>query len=341
MNFELKYDLRNPEPWRRPWVDVYQDFLDQVAWADEHGFDAVHLHEHHFSEDGYLPSPFVAAAAIAARTTRIRIRISLVLLPLKHPVQVAEEAAVLDIVSGGRLDLMVGAGSRPEEFAGYGIDLRQRPSLMEEGVEIIRRCWEEERFDFHGKHWQLDGVAVQPKPVQQPRPRIIMGGASPAAARRAARIADGFAPSSPAVLQDWREAMIAEGRDPDAQPALPMTPAIGPKNFLGVALDPDAAWARIAPHALYESNAYARWGGGTRKTVYELATDPEELRRSGSYGVLTPDEVIALGRELIAAGEPRRLLFHPMMAGLPREVGQESLHLVASQVMPAFAAERG
>ena len=174
MDFEIKYDLRNPAAWRKPWADVYAHFLDQVVWADDNGFDTVMLHEHHFSDDGYLPSPFTAAAAIAARTRRIRIRLALVLLPLKHPVQVAEDAAVLDIISGGRLEVVVGAGYVPGEFEGYGISIKQRPSRMEEAVEIIKRCWSEEEFSHTGKHWTLRNVRVMPKPLQQPM-KLLMG----------------------------------------------------------------------------------------------------------------------------------------------------------------------
>ncbi|MBI2867676.1 MAG: LLM class flavin-dependent oxidoreductase, partial [Chloroflexi bacterium] len=121
MHFRARFDLRNPPQWRQPFDRFYAQFLDQVAWLDAHGFDRVSLSEHHFVEDGYLPSPFTMAAAIAARTKRIRIHLSIVVLPLKHPVQVAEDAAVVDILSGGRLDLAVAGGYRNDEFEGYGI----------------------------------------------------------------------------------------------------------------------------------------------------------------------------------------------------------------------------
>src|SRR5207302_11362216 len=109
MKFGLGYDLRNSPRFARPFEVLYGEFLDQVEWADNHGFDSVSLPEHHFSDDGYVPSPFVAAGAIGARTRRMRIGISLILLPLKHPVQAAEDAAVVDIITRGRLDLTVGA----------------------------------------------------------------------------------------------------------------------------------------------------------------------------------------------------------------------------------------
>ena len=262
MDFEIKYDLRNPPAWRKPWADVYAHFLDQVVWADDNGFTTVMLHEHHFSDDGYLPSPFTAAAAIAARTRRIRIRLALVLLPLKHPVQVAEDAAVLDIISGGRLEVVVGAGYVPGEFEGYGISIKQRPSRMEEAVEIIKRCWSEDEFSHTGKHWTLRNVRVMPKPLQQPM-KLLMGASSPVAARRAARIADGFMAPNPLFIGPWREEMLALGKDPGpaAEPGTPSPPG----NFLHVAHDPDAAWKAIGParaarvELLRDVGRVARW----------------------------------------------------------------------------------
>ena len=338
MQFAIRYDLRNPPGWRRPFDQLYGQFLDQVAWADARGFSQVGLSEHHFAEDGYLPSMFVAAAAAAARTKKIRLRLGLVLLPLKHPVQVAEDAAIVDIISGGRLDMMVGGGYRLAEFEGYGISMKQRPGRMDEGVEIIRRCWEEEEFSFQGRYWTLKNVRAIPKPVQKPRPKIGMGGSSPAAARRAARLADYFSPTAPKLMKFWREEMLRLGKDPG--PEIPPPPANAPKhprNFLHVARDPKAAWKTIGKHALWESNSYASWAGGLKFGVYQATTDPDALVAGGSYVVMTPEQAVALGKAM-DANDPggATLTFHPLMGGMPYELGQECLELVAKEVMPHF-----
>ena len=339
MEFQIKYDLRNPPAWRKPWDQHYGQFLDQVAWADENGFDTVVLHEHHFAEDGYLPSPFVAGAAIAARTKRIRIRLGLILLPLKHPVQVAEDAAVLDIISGGRLELVLGAGYVPAEFEGYGISIKQRPSRMEEAINIIQRCFEEDSFDYEGRYWNLRNVRLMPKPLQQPRPKIIMGASSAVATERAARLADEFMPSSPAFIDTWRKARVALGRDPGPAPAADAPNP--PGNFLCVARDPDAVWARVAPHALWESNSYAGWAAARGGGNYVATDDDSQLRASGAYAVLPPEQVVELALAMIDKQTmPNRLLFHPMMGGMPHEVGQESLDLVVSEIMPAVRSTR-
>jgi len=335
MELELRYDLRNPPAWRRDWAGLYADFLGQVEWADANGFSRVTLSEHHFSEDGYLPSSLTMGAAVAARTTSIQIALSLVLLPLKHPVQVAEDAAVVDVLSGGRLELTVGAGYRPEEFAGYGVAMSERAARVEESIEIIARCWEEDGFDYEGRFWTLRGVDVQPKPVQRPRPRIVMGGSSEVAARRAARIAGGFAANHPEHAAAWRDEVRRLGRDPGDDRARPSIPKGIPTNFLLVARDPDAAWDTVAPHALYESNSYARWSAARGNSPYRAATSGDDLRTNGTYGALSPDEVTTLVRAHEVDGAVARLVFHPLMGGMPFELGQAGLQLVIDEVAPA------
>ncbi len=337
MQFSIRYDLRNPATSKRSFADFYAQFLDQVAWADEHGFASVALSEHHFSPDGYLPSLFVMAGAIAARTKKMRISLGLVLLPLKHPVQVAEDAAIVDILSNGRLNLILGAGYRQEEYDGYGIPMTERPSRMAEGIQIIRKCWTEEGFDFTGKYWQLKGVNVIPKPVQKPHPRIIMGGTTPTAGRIAARYADAFGPDMPSAMQAYRDEMRKLGKDPG--PEVAPLPADGraPGLFLHCAKDPEKAWKQIAPYAVYESSMYGIWAEGVRPTAYTARATPEQLRANNTYGVMTPEQIVALGKRMEAARPGGASLgFHPLMGGMPHELGQESLELVVKEVMPHF-----
>src|SRR5438067_12462356 len=162
MRFGLVYDFRNPAPWRRPFPQLYQELLEQIAYAEELGFDDIWITEHHFVEDGYCPSALVAAAAIAARTTRVRIGTWVLLLPLHNALRVAEDAAVVDNLSGGRLDLGVGLGYRLEEFAAFGVERRHRRGRMDEGCEVIRRAWSEDGWSFEGRHCHLQSVSVYP-----------------------------------------------------------------------------------------------------------------------------------------------------------------------------------
>jgi probable F420-dependent oxidoreductase len=215
LRFGLWYAFRNPLPWPTSFESLYGDVIDQIAWAETIGYDDVWLTEHHFVEDGHAPSPLVQAAAIAVRTKRIRIGTAVLLLPLYHPVRVAEDGATVDILSGGRFELGVGSGYSVEEFAGLGISRSERAGRMNEGLEIIRRLWDGESVTFHGKHFRIEGARLSPMPVQQPRPPIWAGGFGPAAMKRAARLADGYIGTGDvAALGDaYRAELRALGKD--------------------------------------------------------------------------------------------------------------------------------
>lgn len=311
----LLYDMRAPDS-GAPADALYQAAVEQCAWADTRGFASVTLTEHHATTDGYLPSPMILGAAIAGSTQNLLIRLSLVLLPLYHPLRAAEDLAVLDLISGGRLRLTVGLGYRPEEYEQLGVVMRQRPSLMEEAVETLKSAWTGEPFEYRGRT-----VRVLPRPAQRPRPMIAMGGSSPASARRAAAIADDYQPLSPKLYDLYLHELAALGK-----PA-PAPPPAGSGSYLFVSEDPDRDWARIAPHAIHDNNEYAAWIGGRRGT-FSASTGPDELRRTGPYRVVTPEECLA-----IAAAEDT-LTFKPLVGGLDPDVGWEGLHLFADKVLP-------
>ncbi len=313
----LAYDMRAPGFGAKP-IDLYRAALDQCEWADKLGFQSVAFMEHHATTDGYLPSPIVMAAAAAGRTRNILIRVSVMLLPLYHPLRAAEDLAVLDLVSEGRLRLTVGAGYRDEEFAQFGLSLKKRPSLMERGIETLKKAWTGEAFDFEGQR-----VRILPRPAQNPRPAIAMGGSSKAAAERAARIADDYQPVTPEIYEDYRKALAALGK-PVPEPAKMR----GSYMFLHVSKNPDADWKKIAPHAMHESNDYARWLRNAPNAVYHEVSDPEQLRASGSYKIVTPEECVAMAkREGI-------LSFKPLMGGLDPEIGWAGLRLFEKEVLP-------
>jgi probable F420-dependent oxidoreductase len=250
VQFGVLYDFRNPPAWRRPWAELYRDLLDQIVSLEDLGFDAVWLTEHHFVSDGYLPALFPVAGAIAARTRRLLIGTNVLLLPLHHPVLVAENAAVLDLVSNGRCTLGVGLGYRDEEFRGLGIPRAERASRMEEGLQVLRQCWAAEGpFDHHGRFWQLHGVDVQPKPLQPGGVPIWVGARGERALQRAARLADGWlaAGAGRAEYQAYRAACEHYGR--------PVGPIAALRNvWLG-------DWAEAAPFATYMQTSYRQWYG--------------------------------------------------------------------------------
>jgi probable F420-dependent oxidoreductase len=173
-----------------------QQCIDEVCaeaqLAEQVGFDAILVGEHHQHRDGFLPSPLIVSTAVAARTQKIRIGTGILLLPLYHPVHVAEDAATLDIISKGRLILGVDMGYQAGDFSAFGVPLSQRVSRLEEGIEVIRGCWTHERFSYEGRRFRLDDVAVYPKPVQRPHPPIWVGAMTDESIRRAARYGDAW-----------------------------------------------------------------------------------------------------------------------------------------------------
>ena len=179
-----------------PHGERLQQCIDEVCaeaqLAEQVGFDTILVGEHHQHRDGFLPSPLIVSTAVAARTQRIRIGTGILLLPLYHPVHVAEDAATLDIISKGRLTLGVGMGYQAGDFEAFGIPLSQRVSRLEEGIEIIRGCWTHDRFSYDGKRFRLHDAAIYPKPVQQPHPPIWVGAMADESIRRAAQYGDAW-----------------------------------------------------------------------------------------------------------------------------------------------------
>lgn len=319
----LRFDMRAPDFGAdRP--RLYQEMLRICAWADEIGFASVRISEHHGVEDGYLPAPLIAAAAIAARTQRIRLSIAAIPLPFHDPVLVAEQIAILDHISEGRVDLTLAAGYVPSEFRMFGVSPSERAKRMEDGIALLRQCWTAERFSHAGRD-----IRVTPRPLQQPHPPLFIGGSVPAAAKRAARLDVGFDTHLPDLYAIYREAALAHGHTPS--PWVQCGP-----TFLHVTEDPDAAWARIAPHAIHETNAYGQWAVETGlDSSYRPVGSADALRATGAYAVLTPEQTIALGSEL---GDEGMLLFHPLLAGLDPDFSWQSLHLLERAVLPKLRA---
>ncbi len=314
----LSFDMRAPGFGAAP-DELYAAALDQAAWADVVGFDALMLNEHHASPDGYLPSPVVLASAMAARTRRIRLWISALVLPLHDPVRVAEDVAVLDLVSGGRVVLVVAAGYREAEFALFGADFSRRAALVEEGVAVLTRAWSGVSFPHRGTE-----VRVLPRPLQRPRIPIVLGGSSPGSARRAARVADGYRPSRAALVEVYETELAALGR-----PAPPVGTTLAGEPAVFVARDVDRFWTDLAPFAVHDTASYAEWTrfqpGVSRHTA---EPDADAVRTSGNYLVLTPDE--CLDRVRNGGG----LHLKPLLGGLPPQLSWASLRLLESEVLP-------
>jgi alkanesulfonate monooxygenase SsuD/methylene tetrahydromethanopterin reductase-like flavin-dependent oxidoreductase (luciferase family) len=178
-----------------------EEVIAEAQLAEASGFDSCFFGEHHQDRDGFLPSPLIVATAVAARTRQLRVGTSVILLPLHHPVRVAEDAITLDLVSRGRLILGVGIGYQPADFRAFNVPMEHRVALFEEGVDIIRLCFSGEKFSYRGKHYVLDDLEIRPRPFQRPGPPLWIGASVPAAARRAGRIADAFVGTPSTTLE--------------------------------------------------------------------------------------------------------------------------------------------
>lgn len=254
LRFGVAHDFRRPPGTDFTLQDVYAETLEQVALLDRLGLDLVWFSEHHFVEDGYLPSFAPVAGAVAALTSRMRISTDVCLMPFQHPIRLAEDMAVLDQVSGGRMELGLGLGYAPHEFRAFGIPRPQRVSLTEEGVEILRLAWSGETFTYSGRRYSFENVRVTPEPVQEGGPPLWLASTSPASARRAARYATNVLPqgSRAVALEGWRDAVAAEGRDPG-------THRTGIIRSVLVTDDPERDWPPLRRAERYRMAIYGRF----------------------------------------------------------------------------------
>lgn len=318
--FELRYDLRNPVEAGTTVAERYDAALEQIAWGEQHGFRAVTLSEHHGTDDSYLPSPLVFAAAVAARTERITIRVAALIAPFHDPLRIAEDAAVVDQLSRGRLQLVVANGYVPSEFAMFGKGLADRVPATVEMVETLRAAWTGEPFPFRDRT-----VRVTPRPFGDRRPALFLGGASDGAARRAARIADAFFPTDATHWETYRAALVERG-GPDLGPM----PPVGPK-FVHVTDDVARDRMRLAPFVHNDRASYGGWAEASGVDTGFRTVASGDVWDDPEYQVLTSPQCIDLIEEL---GDGVTMPITPMMGGVPPALAWESLHRIVDEVMP-------
>jgi alkanesulfonate monooxygenase SsuD/methylene tetrahydromethanopterin reductase-like flavin-dependent oxidoreductase (luciferase family) len=267
LDLGVMFSFRNPARWRRPFTDVYRDELDLIVTAEALGYDSIWLTEHHFVDDGYSPSILTIAAAIAARTERVRIGFNLLLLPLHNAVQLAEDIATLDILSNGRIDVGVGQGYAPDEFAGFQVPIADRLGRFREGLDVLNGLWTQESFSYEGTHYKLSDVRLSPRPVQQPAPPLWIGATSRPGVVRAGRRGAHFLGVNRRAQRLYEEARTAAGFDLDSAKALQL-------HWTHVADSDDAAWAEAAPHFHHLCSVYAGLLGAAGKN-YEIPAEAE------------------------------------------------------------------
>jgi alkanesulfonate monooxygenase SsuD/methylene tetrahydromethanopterin reductase-like flavin-dependent oxidoreductase (luciferase family) len=325
--FGLWHDFRQKLP-LGDYARFYAECLEEIEEGESLGFTGVWLSEHHFVDDGYLPSPLVVAAAVAARTSTMTIGTNILLLPMHHPLRVAEDAAAVDLLSGGHFVLGVGQGYVQHEFEALGFNRKNRPSLFEEGIEIIRQALTEGHTGYEGKRWNLPDLPFEPRP--NGKLPIYAGAFVDPAIDRAARLADGFLASAGGgafgeTYRKVRDALARHGREDEDFPYVAS----------GVAfVHEDAGRAReiVAPAIAYQRTRYAEWGTDREKPRPELI-QPEDLPWE-RYLVGTPNEVTNGLIDLYQEAPYDHFCFWGRLPGVTHEEALANARLFAERVAP-------
>ena len=273
------YDFRNTAASGMDMPSLYAAIIDQVAGLDALGLDLVWFTEHHFLEDGYLPSWIPVASAMAMRTKHARFSCDVCLLPFNHPLRLAEDLAVLDNLSGGRVEIGVGMGYAPHEFAGFGLPVSRRVSLTDEGIAVLRHCFTGESFSFTGKRYQFENVKIRPGYVQPGGPPLWVAAMSEAGAQRAARFDCNLLPQGPRgmVLDPWHAALKASGRDADKF-------RVGIIRSCLVTDDRERDWPAVRAAERYRGEVYRSFNTGSGSGGVAANTDEGRIPQTWIVG---------------------------------------------------------
>jgi alkanesulfonate monooxygenase SsuD/methylene tetrahydromethanopterin reductase-like flavin-dependent oxidoreductase (luciferase family) len=322
--FSMRFDMR-ASAMGAPTTELYATAIDMCAWAETRGCLGAVLCEHHGSEDGYLPTPLILASAVAARTERLAIT-SVVILPLYDPVRLAEEMAVLDIISRGRVSYILGLGYRREEYEHFGVDMRGRGRIADEKLDLLRRLLAGEVVVRDGRR-----IKVTPAPYTAGGPMLMWGGGSLAAARRAGKYGLPFLAQAnvPGSQETYEAACRAHGHPP----GMTLLPDRDTPAVCFVADDIDEAWRELGPYLLHDARTYADWNPGneTSAGIADVHTVEELRANSRSHRIFTVAEAISHGRN------GGMLTLAPLCGGLPPHLAWPYLNRVANAVVPALA----
>jgi alkanesulfonate monooxygenase SsuD/methylene tetrahydromethanopterin reductase-like flavin-dependent oxidoreductase (luciferase family) len=314
----LYFDLRNPSAWRAASSRLYGFSLEMCEEAELLGADSVWLTEHHLFDDDYLPQPLTFAAAVAARTSRVRIGTGILIAPLHRPVEIAEQAAVVDILSDGRLDLGMGAGYRVPEYELYGADIAVRYRATDATARELRRLW--------------GPGGVTPRPVQDRLP-IWMGYQGPKGARRAGLLGEHLLTANRASWPAYRDALIEAGHDPSTARM-----AGGIQGW--VSEDPDADWPDVARHVAYQTDSYRRHMVQGTGAPIPKPVDPDKMRTREPRSPLdhffygTPEQVAERVRRYVGDAPVDTVYFWASIGGMPEETVARHVHTVCTKLAP-------
>jgi alkanesulfonate monooxygenase SsuD/methylene tetrahydromethanopterin reductase-like flavin-dependent oxidoreductase (luciferase family) len=321
MKVGLYFDLRNPPAWRQDPARLHSFTLEAIEEAEHLGADSVWLSEHHLFSDDYVAAPLTFLAAAAARTSRVRLGTAVVLAPLHHAAEIAEQAAMVDLISGGRLELGLGTGYRVPEYELFGADLRRRYAQTDAKAIEVRRL-----LSAHG---------VRPQPVQSHLP-LWMGYQGPQGARRAGLLGEGLLSADARNWPSYREGLRAGGHD------------LGRGRMAGwintwVTDDPDDDWARVRIHVAHQFDTYAMHGVEGTGQRPSPPIEPEQLRAGSTDTLLgyfwcdRPEAVAAKITQYTAGAPVETVLIFASLAGMAEHMVLRHIHTICTRLAPLLA----
>lgn len=314
----LRFNFAAPNDVPAQRRDRIQAALEFSAWSETRGVYAISVDEHHESNHGWSCNPILTAAVFLARTGKLVASVDCALGPLWHPVRLAEDIALVDTMSGGRLIVTIGLGYRPVEYHLFGTPFEQRGQLMDEMLQALTSLWSSSTFT--------------PGPLTRPHPPVFVGGSVRASARRAAM--HGLPLTIPSHLPDiadyYRELCAELGRTP-----VVIMPPARSRGMVFLHEDPDQAWAELGQHCLWEARVYSGWGDGRVHSFMhstETIETVDDVRAAGRYNFMTPAQLIADVQE-----NPRDpITLHPLVGAMPIDEAWKSIHLLTDEVLPAL-----
>lgn len=319
----------------------FSDSLRQVELAEKLGFDSAWLEEHHGTSGHYHPSPFMFLAGYATRTERIQLGTNIAILPLYHPVRLAEDVAQLDIMSAGRVIFGVAIGYRPEEFAAFQTPLQGRGAQFVEMVKLMKRLWSEENVTHQSQRYALDAFTLEPRPVQQPHPPVWLGGWGKLAIQRAALLGDAWIPGPTANLDKLKE---AQGRYHDHLAGIGVDPAQRERPLtrdVVIAKTQEQAEELAQKYLLAAyRDEYSTWDHPLIGTSDQTATDKMEELRQGRFIIGDPDSVIQQIRFFEKEFGMNHLICRLHFPGMPPEMVTQEIELLGREVVPVLAGDK-
>jgi len=313
----------------------FTEALQEVVRGEELGFDSIWMEEHHSVVDHYWPSPLPVLAGFATRTSKVMLGTDILVAPFYHPVRLAEDIALLDVMSGGRFVLGVAIGYKPDEFALYGAELEKRGARFEEQLAIMKGLWTQDSILFKGRYYQVEGK-LEPKPLTKPHPPVWIGGWGDITLRRAATLADNWIPGPTADLP-----RLLEGKKQflDKRKAAGLTAPITewPLTRDVIIADTDEQARELAERHIMVSYRKEYAGGWKHPFIdASIATDLDTVTKD-RFLIGSPDHVVRALTPFVGQYGVTHLICRLFFPGMPHRHIMRELELIAKEVMPAFA----